>query len=125
MLRYLLDEHISPAIARELRQKHPGILVEALQTWSEGAFLGQPDAAILRAANNARLTLVTYDQATIPTLLLEWAALGIPHSGVIFVSQRSLPSNNFGPLITALFHFWQTHQHHNWKNRIGHLTPKP
>jgi hypothetical protein len=123
MLRYLLDEHISPVIAQELRLKHRGIPVETLHRWNGGAFVGQSDPAVLHAANNARLTLVTYDQATIPAILLEWAHLGIPHSGVIFVSPRSVPPHNFGLLIRALVRFWEKYHRQQWRDRVAHLTP--
>jgi hypothetical protein len=123
MLRFLLDEHISPVVAGELRQRDPRIPVASLHLWNEGALLGRPDSVILHAANHAKLTLVTYDQATIPKILLEWAYLGIPHSGVIFASQRSVPSNNFGLLIQALVRFWEDNHRQQWRDRVDHLKP--
>jgi hypothetical protein len=124
MLSFLLDEQISPVVARELRQKDPRVPIESLHLWNEGALLGRPDSVVLHAANQGKLTLVTYDQATIPKILLEWAHLGIPHSGVIFISQRSVPSHNFGLLIQILLEFWDENHREQWRDRVDHLKPR-
>ncbi|MGA2571261.1 MAG: hypothetical protein ABSF23_12140 [Terracidiphilus sp.] len=47
MLRLLLDEHISPAVAAGLRRRAPSLAVCGLVDWEGGAFLGQDDAACL------------------------------------------------------------------------------
>ncbi|MEB3308766.1 MAG: DUF5615 family PIN-like protein [Snowella sp.] len=71
MLSFLLDEHISPTIAEQIRDKRPEIIIFPLITWQEGRYLGLTDDRILQAATEAQLTLVTYDQNTIPPLLCE------------------------------------------------------
>jgi len=40
MLKLLLDEHISPQVAKGLRRTQKPIVVHALAEWEEGNFLG-------------------------------------------------------------------------------------
>ena len=74
MLAYLLDENISYIVAEQLARKNPLISVQSVHHWQDGAFIGQEDNMLLRAAAQAGLTLVTYDLKTIPPLLMELAA---------------------------------------------------
>ena len=71
MLSFLLDEQISPEIAKQIAKKSPGIRIFSLHTWQNGYYLGFPDEIILQAAAVDNMTLVTYDQKTIPPLLVE------------------------------------------------------
>jgi hypothetical protein len=59
MLRLLLDEHISPVVARELVAKQLEIEVVPLQAWENRAYIGLPDVDILKLATVQGLTLVT------------------------------------------------------------------
>lgn len=96
MLRLLLDEHISPTIAEQLRVKRPKMEVTSLQEWWNGEYLGSSDEVILTSAIKESLTLVTYDQRTIVPLLKSWSEEGKPHGGVIFIDWRTLTPDNFG-----------------------------
>ena len=78
MLSFLLDEHVSPDVAAIVRRSRPEIVVFALLDWQEGIWIGQSDEEILRAARAQPLTLVTYDQRTIPRILQRWAELEEP-----------------------------------------------
>ena len=102
MLSLLLDENISPMVAAGVTKKRPEIAIISLFHWQEGKLLGHGDELILIAAHEANLTLVTYDLKTIPPLLVEWGNAAIPHSGVIFVDDRSIPSNDFGQIMGSL-----------------------
>lgn len=62
MLSFLLDEHLSPAIARELRRQRPDLAIVTLSEWHEAAYLGASDEDILKATQLEALTLVTYDE---------------------------------------------------------------
>ncbi len=52
MLRYPLDEHLSPAIADQLAARRPELPIVALQALHGGALLGADDVAILTAASS-------------------------------------------------------------------------
>ncbi|MGH2354396.1 MAG: DUF5615 family PIN-like protein [Chloroflexota bacterium] len=96
----LLDEHISPRAAVSLRARGRDVL--GLQEWRGGRFLKMPDDVLLRAAHEEGRTLVTYDVNTIPAQLRRFAAAGIEHSGVIFVSSRTISYDDIGGLVRAL-----------------------
>lgn len=123
MLAFLLDEQISPEIAQQIGQKNPEITIFSLHTWQNGYYLGFADEIILQAAAIERLTLVTYDQKTIPPLLVEWGQAQIDHSGVIFIDYRSISPSNFGGLVRAIIWLWRSENQNNWQNRIVYLQP--
>ena len=70
--------------------------------WEDGSYLGQADAAGLRAAAAQELTLVTYDRRTIPPLLKAWAEEERHHAGVVFVDDRTISPVDIGGLVRAL-----------------------
>jgi hypothetical protein len=121
MLAYLLDENISFVVAEQLARKNPHISVQSIHRWQNGAFIGQEDGRVLRAATQEGLTLVTYDLRTVPPLLTEMAADREAHAGVVFVDDASIRSNDFGGLIMALLGHWQRYGAEDWSNRIGFL----
>lgn len=119
-MRFLLDEHLSPKLARELREM--GLDAVALQTWQDGAYLQQPDETLLQAARDDNRILVTYDVHTIPRLLKEWAERGQPHAGIILISSSAIPPNDYGRLIGALHALAHRDTHLTWENRVMFLT---
>jgi len=123
MLSYLLDENISFVVAEQLARKNPQMSVQSVHRFRGGAFVGQEDGSILRAAAQSRLTLVTYDLKTIPPLLAEMAADSVVHAGVIFVDGASIRGNNFGGLVMALLAHWQRYAEEEWANRVAFLEP--
>jgi hypothetical protein len=118
MLRLLLDEHISPAVAAGLRRRLPSLAVYAMRDWEQGAHLGQDDAAMLRDAAAQGLTLVTYDRRTIPPLLKAWAEQGKSHGGVIFVDERTIKPSNVGKQIRGLAAVARETSIRAWKDRV-------
>jgi hypothetical protein len=122
MLRYLLDEQISPVVVEGVHRKEPKIQIESLHRWRGGEFLGSSDADVLRAAASAHLTLITYDSRTIPAILRNWAELELPHAGVIFVSERTIPNRHLGGLVAALIRLWHAEGKTDWRNRIIFLS---
>ena len=72
MLKLLLDEHISPKVAIGLRLRNQSLVVYSMVEWEGGKFLGQEDAVCLKEAIAKGLTVITYDQRTIPPLLKSW-----------------------------------------------------
>ena len=123
MLSYLLDENISHVVAEQLARKRPEIGVQSVHHWRNGAFVGQEDGRLLRAATQEGLTLVTYDLKTIPPLLTEMAADSEAHAGVVFVDDASIRGNEFGSLVTALIAHWQRYGTQEWNNRVAFLEP--
>jgi hypothetical protein len=83
VLYFLTDEHVSPAVARELSKRVPGLKATPLQRWHGGAFMGAEDRLILEEASKESLTLVSYDQRTIRPLLKHWLEQDVRHAGVV------------------------------------------
>jgi hypothetical protein len=121
MLKLLLNEHISPAVAAGLRRRHPQISIFCLADWEQGALLGQPDAACLLQSTTQHLTLVTYDRRTIPPLLKAWGEQGQDHGGVIFVDEKTIPPPDIGGLVRGLSELWRNSSRWDWTNRVYFL----
>jgi hypothetical protein len=121
MLSLLLDENISDKVADQIAEKQPQMSVVALCRWEEGRYLSRDDGTILRAAAGAGLTLVTYDQRTIPPLLGRLAEDGTEHAGIIFVDDHTIPARDLGGLIRALIRFWEQACEWDWTNRVSYL----
>jgi predicted nuclease of predicted toxin-antitoxin system len=96
-LKLLLDENMSQVIAAQVRQHRPTLVIESVHTWLAGAFRGRTDKALLQAARTESLTLVTYDQKTIPPLLVDLYAEGkaTPESSSWTI--RLFPATTSGP----------------------------
>lgn len=124
MLSFLLDEQISPEIAKQIKKKRLDLEISTIYTWQKGYYLGVSDEVILKAAAKEELTLITYDQKTIPPILFEWGQANINHAGVVFIDYRSITPNNFGALVRAIIWLWDTQNQGNWQNRIVYLQPE-
>ncbi|GDX41207.1 hypothetical protein LBMAG21_14990 [Armatimonadota bacterium] len=123
MLAFLLDEHISPVVADQLRLKRPDIRIESLLRWRQGDLRGKSDALVLVAAQEEGLTLVTYDQKTIPPILVELAMSEGHHCGVVFVDRNTIASENIGVLVQALTAFYEQYHSLAWADRVMFLAP--
>ena len=118
MLKFLLDEHISPGVAHGLRRRHRALEVRYMAEWEDGYFLGRADSLCLRAAAAQGLTLVTYDRRTIPPLLKTWAEEGRTHGGVVFVDEKTISPADIGGLVWALTRLARETGDWVWTNRI-------
>ena len=67
--------------------------------------------------------LVTYDQKTIPPILLELAGNGGHHSGVVFADRNSVHSDNIGRLVQALIAFCDQYHSLDWTDMVMFLSP--
>ncbi len=123
MLRLLLDEHISPRVAVEMRAHQPDCQAVSVRDWQGGAYRQSQDEEILAAAVVPHLTLVTYDQRTIAPMLMTWYQLGRTHAGVIFVDQHSIAPNDIGGLVRALIRLQNREGELDWDDRVIYLRP--
>jgi len=121
MLRLLLDEHLSPAMADTIRSMRAEIDVVALAAWEDGTYLGAVDESLLQAARSGGWTLMTFDQRTIVPLLRTWGQAGRDHGGVIFASPRTFAPNDVGGIARALICIWEQFGAEDWTNRVIYL----
>lgn len=121
MVKLLLDEHISPAVADGLRRRYRLLRVVCMAAWEWGEFLGQQDSVCLHQAAAQGLTLVTYDRRTIPPLLKVWAEEERKHGGVIFVDEKSISPADTGGLVRALGELARTTAKWDWSDRVCYL----
>ena len=125
MISLLLDENLSPAVARQLTGRRPMLTVMSIHHWQSGHYMGRPDEDILYPALPEGLTLVTYDQKTILPFLMRRCLIGADHAGVVFIDDRSIASNSFGEIVRALAALWDASHSYNWTNRVVFLRPAP
>ena len=125
MLLLLTDENIAPAVAEQVQSKRPDIAIQSLHRWQGGAFLGKADRLLIEAAHSEGWTLLTYDQKTIPPLLMELAAVGADHSGVVFVDEEKIVSRDIGGLVKAILVLFDRCAGWDWANRISFLDTAP
>jgi hypothetical protein len=123
MLALLLDENISDEVARQVASKRPGIPIFSALDWEEGRLRGVSDEEVLRAAAEAGLTLVTYDVNTIPLLLVRLANEAFVHGGIVFVSNMTIRSNDYGSLVRTLIQLYDVEKEAEWKDRLFFLPP--
>lgn len=121
MVKLLLDEHISPAVADGLRRRNRSLAVVCMAAWEHGEFLGQQDSVCLHQAAAQGLTLVTYDRRTIPPLLKVWAEEERKHGGVIFVDEKTISPADTGGLVRALGELARTSARWDWSSRVCFL----
>src|SRR3954454_14924778 len=95
-LSLLLDEHLSAEVVVQVKRQRPEVSIQSVHHWRGGGLSGKQDDLLLAAAAEERLTVVTYDQKTIPPLLTEMALQGLGHAGVILVDNQTMPSSDIG-----------------------------
>ena len=122
MLNLLLDEHISPAVAKQLVARRKELCVLALARWLNGSFLSASDEEILAAAFQQHLSLVTYDLRTIPAVIKSWSEQGRLHGGVIFIDERTFTPSDIGGLVLALEQLWLSKHKLDWTDRVVWLS---
>jgi len=86
-VRLLLDEHYSPAIAQQLRQR--GHDVESVDERDDLRSSG--DVELLAAARAEHRAFVTNNVVDFAPLISDAALRGERHFGVVYTSDRSLP----------------------------------
>jgi hypothetical protein len=86
-VRLLLDEHYSPKIADELRNRGHDVVSAA----ERDDLRGLSDVELLTRATAERRALVTENVSDFMPLVRAAVAAGERHFGIVFTSQRSLP----------------------------------
>ena len=123
MLALILDENLSDEIARQVTAKRADIAICSVHDWEEGRLEGVTDEAVLRGAAAAGLTLVTYDVNTIPLLLVRLANEAFHHSGIVFVHNATIRSNDYGSLSRAIIQLYDAENEADWNDRLYFLAP--
>ncbi|HTS59191.1 MAG TPA: hypothetical protein VMH03_16725 [Terriglobales bacterium] len=121
MLKLLLDEHISPEVARGVQHRIRALHIQTMVAWEKGNFLGKEDSVCLLEAAKQRLSLVTYDRRTIPPVLKVWAEEGRSHGGVIFVDEKSIAPSDIGGLVRALISLVVKTRDMDWTDQVYFL----
>lgn len=119
MLRLLLDHHISPDVLAAVHRLQPDVSMGHVR---DRQWQALPDPELLRLARPEGLTLVTYDQASIPDFLRQFAEDQEDHAGVIFVDTRTLRPSDIGGLARALVRLWSREKDADWLNRTYFLS---
>jgi predicted nuclease of predicted toxin-antitoxin system len=119
-VRLLLDEMISPRIARELRDR--GHDVQAIKK-DRPDLAGRSDREIVAAMALERRTLVTNDVADFQLIHDRMLAAGEEHAGMVFTFDASLPRNKaMIPLwVKRLEELLHTHEKRSLRCRAHHL----
>ena len=123
-LSLLLDENISPIVGEQIRRNRPDIRIQSVHLWRDGAYLSVPDELVLAAAHEDSLTLVTYDTQILSELAYFFEE-ETPFSGLVFVDEKTIHSNDFGRLTRALIHLWETQDEMEWRSRLVYLPAPP
>ena len=93
-LRFLTDEHISPAVAREARRHCAGLSVISMREWHDGAFLGSKDEVVVSEASR---------------------------EGLVFVDEKTIAPQDIGGLVFAICLLWRSERRAAWLNRVVFL----
>lgn len=94
---FLLDEHISPRVAKECRNRGLDVLAIA-----GSPMAGIDDLAVFRLAVRQRRILVTYNAQDFVSILVEHARSGETAPGVVFVDRATISTADIGGLVRAL-----------------------
>ena len=112
-----------PQVAVQVQAKRREVSIQCIYHWREGTLAGADDDRLLAAAAAEKLTLVTYDQKTIPPLLQEFALMGRSHGGVIFADDKTIPASDIGGLVKAILGLWEQCHSWDWTDRMVFLRP--
>jgi predicted nuclease of predicted toxin-antitoxin system len=120
-VRLLLDEMISPAIARELRDR--GYDVDAVKL-DRPDLESLPDTDLVRKMTAERRGIVTNDVADFQPIHDRTLALGEAHYGMLFTNDAGMPRNKASVLlwVQVLEAFLeQNRDEAALRNRVTHL----
>lgn len=91
------------ALATALRSRCPGVDVQHVSTWQDGAYLNAADDVLLEARWQDARALVSRDRATLPGWIALRIAEGKEHAGVLSYDSERFKAPQIGALANALF----------------------
>ncbi|MBE2237008.1 MAG: DUF5615 family PIN-like protein [Caldilineaceae bacterium] len=100
--RFLLDEHVNPAIQRQLQRRSLTITVRRVGE-IDAPPKGSSDADLLIWAERERFVLVSEDRSTLPGVLRAHLESGQHSYGILWIR----PDSSVGELIEELYLIWQ------------------
>lgn len=118
-MRLLLDAHLAPALAQQLRRH--GVDAVGLRDEQGGNFRDLDDAMLLTAAAGDQRILVTYDRRTNWPRVKEWTETDRHHAGTIVVDENMIRPNDTGRLLRALLSRAARHGDEDWRDRAVFL----
>lgn len=107
-MKLLLDEHYSPAIARQLRAKDHAVVAVA----ERADLVGLSDEELFRRMTQEQRAIMTNNVKDFVPLTSQAALDGDDHYGVLLTSDRSMPrrSDTIGRMVGALDAFLRCYQ---------------
>lgn len=120
-VRLLLDEMISPRVARELR--NPGHDVQAIKK-DRVDLVGRSDREIVRLMSLERRAIVTNDIADFQAIHERMLVAGEDHVGIVFTRDATMPRNkaSFGLWLRTLADLLgERREEDALRNQVHHL----
>ena len=110
--RFLLDEHVNPAIQRQLHRRSLDLMVRRVgETGAPPK--GTPDPELLAWAETERFVLISEDRSTLPDCLRARLDGGGHSYGILWIR----PGTTVGRLIEELFLIWQVCEEDEFRDR--------
>jgi hypothetical protein len=100
--KLLLDSHVPADVAAALRALRPGVDVQHVSAWQEGAYINASDDVLLEACWQDARALVSKDRATLPGWIALRVADGKEHAGVLFYDLERFKAHQIGALAKAI-----------------------
>lgn len=121
-MKLLLDEHYSPGIARQLRERgHDVVAVN-----ERPSLVGLSDRELLSLMRDERRAVVTENAVHFVPLTAEALAAGEQHAGLLLTSPKSLPrrAQTIGTFVRVLDDFLRMNQREDaCRNQTRWLQP--
>lgn len=112
-MKYLMDEHINPAIVRGLLRANPELeIVQASKT-----HIGTPDPELIEWATVNDYLLVTRDVNTLVGYVYERITAGIHTEGIFVLRQEA----TIGEVVQDLLLIAATSQAEEWANQVIYI----
>lgn len=116
MIRFMLDEHVNPAIQRQLRRLDPQIEVLAVGD-DEAPSTGTLDPDLLVWLEENDYILVTENRNTMPAHFADHLAAGGHVPGVLCIR----PNVTIGRVIEELYLIWYASTTDEYQDRIAFI----
>lgn len=100
--RLLLDSHVPADVAVVLKKLRPGVDVQHISVWQDGAYINAPDDLLLEACWQDRRGLVSKDRATLPGWIALRVAQHQQHAGVLLYDLERFKAHQIGSLAKAI-----------------------